>query len=79
MALQATLRIGTRGSPLALAQANMVRDQLIAAHGDLGDGDVELVIIKTSGDKIVDRPLADLGSREQLLNRLGGRVRGRVA
>ncbi len=57
------MRIGTRGSPLALAQANMVRDQLIAAHADLGEGDIELVVIKTSGDRITDRPLADLGGK----------------
>lgn len=41
------LKIGTRGSPLALTQTNMVRDALLAAHLDLA---VEIVIIKTSGD-----------------------------
>ncbi len=56
------LRIGTRGSPLALAQANMVRDQLRAAHG-LAEEDVTLTVIKTTGDKMLDGPLADLGGK----------------
>jgi hydroxymethylbilane synthase len=43
-----TIRLGTRGSKLALIQANHVKDKLVAAHGD--DSSVELVIIKTSGD-----------------------------
>src|SRR6201999_4154031 len=52
------LRIGTRGSPLALAQANMVRALLAAAHG-VGESAVEIVVIRTTGDVIQDRPLAD--------------------
>jgi hydroxymethylbilane synthase len=56
------LRIGTRGSPLALAQANEVRDRLIAAHG-IDAGAVELVVIKTSGDRIQDRPLSEVGGK----------------
>jgi hydroxymethylbilane synthase len=55
------LRIGTRGSPLALAQSNQVRDLLIAAHPDLPAP--ELQIIKTTGDQVTDRPLADLGGK----------------
>ncbi|MDH3738240.1 MAG: hydroxymethylbilane synthase [Alphaproteobacteria bacterium] len=55
------LRIGTRGSPLALAQANQVRDLLIEAHADLPAP--ELSIIKTTGDQVTDRPLADLGGK----------------
>lgn len=58
------LRIGTRGSPLALAQAHEVRDRLAAAHPDLAaEGAVTIVIIKTSGDKILDRPLAEVGGK----------------
>jgi hydroxymethylbilane synthase len=60
--LSQRLRIGTRGSPLALAQANMVRDQLRAAHG-LAEDDVTLSVIKTTGDAVLDRPLADLGGK----------------
>ncbi len=57
-----TVRIGTRGSPLALAQAHEVRDRLIAAKG-LGQGDFEIVVFRTSGDRIQDRPLAEVGGK----------------
>ena len=56
------LRIGTRGSPLALAQARMVADALRSAHG-WGDDAIELVPITTSGDLIRDRPLAEVGGK----------------
>ncbi len=55
------LRIGTRGSPLALAQANQVRDRLIEAHP--GRPPPELRVIKTTGDQVTDRPLADVGGK----------------
>ncbi len=55
-----TLKIGTRGSPLALIQANDVRDRLLAAHDGL---DVEIVIIRTTGDRVQDRPLAKIGGK----------------
>jgi hydroxymethylbilane synthase len=58
----ALLRIGTRGSPLALVQARAVRARLAAALG-AKDDDIELVIIKTSGDTIQDRPLAEEGGK----------------
>ena len=54
------LRIGTRGSALALWQAEWVRSQLTAAHPGLT---VELVTIKTQGDKILDVPLAKVGGK----------------
>lgn len=56
------LRIGTRGSALALAQAHETRDRLKAAHG-LGDDAFEIVVIKTSGDRIQDRPLSEVGGK----------------
>jgi hydroxymethylbilane synthase len=56
------LRIGTRGSPLALAQARAVRDRLTAVHGWASDA-VETRPIRTSGDLIQDRPLADAGGK----------------
>ena len=56
------IRLGTRGSPLALWQANHVRAQLIAAHG-LPDSAVEIVVMKTSGDRIQDRPLSEVGGK----------------
>jgi hydroxymethylbilane synthase len=54
--------IGTRGSPLALAQARMVAEALEQAHG-WEPGRVELRAVKTSGDRIQDRPLAVVGGK----------------
>jgi hydroxymethylbilane synthase len=54
------LKIGTRGSQLALFQANWVKDQLSHARPDLK---VTLVKIKTTGDKIQDVPLAKIGGK----------------
>src|SRR5687767_7865859 len=56
------LRIGTRGSPLALVQAHMVADALRASHG-WPEAAVEIVPITTSGDRIQDRPLAEVGGK----------------
>lgn len=50
------LRIGTRGSPLALAQAHEVQ-------GLLATMETEIVVIKTTGDRVLDRPLADIGGK----------------
>jgi hydroxymethylbilane synthase len=55
-------RIGTRGSPLALAQAHMVQALLAAAHG-VPKGAVEIRVITTTGDAIQDRPLAEVGGK----------------
>ena len=52
--MASTLRIGTRGSKLALVQARTVAAALEAA---------EITIIKTSGDRIADRPLYELGGK----------------
>src|SRR4051794_20327366 len=57
-----TLRIGTRGSPLALAQARAVATALRDAHG-WGPELIEIVPITTTGDQIRDRPLAELGGK----------------
>ena len=56
------LRIGTRGSPLALAQTRQVRALLASAHG-CGEERFEIVVIKTSGDMIQDRALAEAGGK----------------
>jgi len=56
------LKIGTRGSPLALAQAEIVR-ALAVASGMVAADATEIVIIKTSGDRIQDRSLADIGGK----------------
>jgi hydroxymethylbilane synthase len=58
----AAFRIGTRGSPLALVQARTVRARLAAALGSIEEV-IELVIIRTSGDTIQDRPLAEVGGK----------------
>jgi len=58
----AKIRIGTRGSPLALAQAREVRRRIVEAHR-LSLDKCELCIIKTTGDKIVDRPLVEDGGK----------------
>ena len=55
-------RIGTRGSPLALVQANVVRDALCATHG-WPESDVEIVVIRTTGDRVQDRALAEIGGK----------------
>lgn len=56
------LRIGTRGSPLALAQAHETRDRLMAAHG-LPATAFEIVVIKVTGDAILDKPLKEIGGK----------------
>jgi hydroxymethylbilane synthase len=56
------LRIGTRGSPLALAQARMVAEALRDTH-DWGPERIEIVPITTTGDVIQDRPLAEVGGK----------------
>ncbi|SDX50956.1 hydroxymethylbilane synthase [Litoreibacter albidus] len=56
------LRIGTRGSPLALAQAYETRARLMAAF-DLPEEVFEVVVIKTTGDAILDRPLKEIGGK----------------
>jgi hydroxymethylbilane synthase len=55
-------RIGTRGSPLALVQARTVQARLAAALG-VKEDEIELVIIRTSGDTIQNRPLAEEGGK----------------
>ncbi len=58
--MKKTIRIGTRGSQLALWQANHVKDSILALFPYLT---VELEIIKTKGDRITDRPLAMVGGK----------------
>lgn len=54
--------IGSRGSPLALVQARMVAEALEKAHG-WEAGSVQILAVKTSGDRILDRPLAEVGGK----------------
>lgn len=58
----AFLRLGTRGSPLALAQAHLVRATLAAAHG-IDPERIEIEVIRTTGDRIQDRPLSEAGGK----------------
>jgi hydroxymethylbilane synthase len=56
------LKIGTRGSPLALAQAHEARERLMTAH-DLPETAFEVVVIRTTGDRVTDRPLGEIGGK----------------
>lgn len=56
------LKIGTRGSPLALAQAHETRERLMAAF-DLPAGAFEIKVITTTGDRVQDRPLKEIGGK----------------
>jgi hydroxymethylbilane synthase len=56
------MRIGTRGSPLALAQAHETRRRLMEMHGFAEDC-FDIIVIKTSGDRIQDKPLREVGGK----------------
>ena len=60
--MERIFRLGTRGSPLALTQAHMVKRALEAAHG-WPETMIEIVTVKTSGDRVQDRPLAEIGGK----------------
>jgi hydroxymethylbilane synthase len=65
------LRLGTRASPLAMAQAHMVREALCTAHG-WAKGDVAIVPVTATGDRITDRALADVGGKALWTKELDG-------
>jgi len=73
--LSNTLRIGTRGSQLALWQANWVKKQLIRNHPEL---DVQIITIKTMGDKILDVPLAKVGGKGLFVKEIEEALLGNV-
>jgi hydroxymethylbilane synthase len=58
-----TIRIGTRGSPLALAQSRLVEQALRAAYATAATLTFDIRIIKTTGDRIQDRPLSEAGGK----------------
>ena len=58
----ARFRLGSRGSPLALVQAGLVRDALCAAHGWAAE-EVGVTVIRTTGDRVQDRALAEIGGK----------------
>ena len=59
---EAPLVIGTRGSPLALAQAHETRARLMAAFS-LPESAFVIKVIKTTGDRVLDRPLKEIGGK----------------
>ena len=63
--------LGTRGSPLALVQANLVRDALAAAHGWARE-EIAIVMVRTTGDRVQDRPLAEIGGKALWTKELDG-------
>lgn len=64
MSAKPQLRIGSRGSRLSLIQAEEVRVRLAAIHPDLDEeGAVEIVVIRTTGDRARERPLAEIGGK----------------
>lgn len=56
------IRIGTRGSMLALAQAHLVRSLIATAHG-VDEARIAITVISTSGDRLTDRPLSEAGGK----------------
>ena len=65
------IKLGTRRSPLAMAQAEEARRRLCDAHG-WGEDAVELVPVIASGDKVLDRPLAEIGGKALWTKELDG-------
>ena len=63
MDLYGTLKVGTRSSPLALIQANLFIQALKKAYPHFPDHGIEIVPLQTSGDKCMDKNLADLGGK----------------
>ncbi|WP_242185136.1 hydroxymethylbilane synthase [Sphingomonas sp. CARO-RG-8B-R24-01] len=72
---QPPLKLGTRGSPLALVQANMVREALCAAHA-WDRAMVEIVVIRTTGDRRQDVALAEIGGKALWTKELDRALRG---
>ena len=58
-----SLIIGTRGSKLALAQAYEVKALLIDAHDHLNDDNIEINVMSTRGDRVLDRNLSEIGGK----------------
>src|SRR6516162_7709390 len=82
--MAALLRLGTRGSKLALTQTGLVRDALAATLSELAAPDaIEIVVIKTTGDAIQDRPLSEAGGKGLFVKEIeealhAGRIDGAV-
>jgi len=63
MTRQQTIVIGTRDNPLAIAQAEEVKNRLLEAHSDLRESEIELRIFRTKGDQIQDKSLREFGGK----------------
>lgn len=64
MTLRLPLRLGTRASPLAMAQARMVAAALAASDPSLAaEGAIDIQAMRTTGDRVLDRPLAEIGGK----------------
>ncbi len=57
------LAIGTRSSELAIAQANQVKREILAAHPEISETDIEIIKIKTSGDKFLEQKISLIGGK----------------
>jgi len=66
------LRLGTRNSPLAIAQVKLVAQALCAVHGWREEEHIEIVSVTASGDKVLDRPLAEIGGKALWTKELDG-------
>ncbi len=64
------IKIGTRSSKLALAQANKMKDLVLEANPQISNSQIEIIKIKTSGDKIKDISLADIGGKGLFIKEL---------
>jgi hydroxymethylbilane synthase len=76
--MSGVVRIGTRGSPLARVQTELACRALRAADPELAEpGALEIVVIRTTGDRVVDRPLAELGGKGLFCKELETALLGR--
>ena len=57
------IRIGTRGSPLALMQAKLVKKKILEAYPTFSEDQIPIHVLRTQGDTITDKPLADIGGK----------------
>src|SRR5260221_48186 len=72
MAQPLPLRIGTRGSPMALVQARIVRDRLATAHAELAaPGALEIVVVRPPGRRVEDRPPHEIGGKGLFTKEIG--------
>lgn len=69
------MRLGTRGSPLALRQTDLVRNALATAHSDL---EIHVVVVETRGDLIRDKPVSEIGDKGIFVRAIEARLLDRT-